>query len=187
MPDDHKQSSYRLRTGPIASNLLDRLDEQTSNSLDAEIQRLLTTQDRASTLEEERVALIQTVTQLSSQVGMMASALMSTSTSVDKVTDLIDHRTREIQKLMLHISAMVGTTFTDGAERERLHTRINDVFLDLAKQMESLSNLVKGQQKERQRMVQNAVGRAEEERLTIADKVAPELDARAPLSRGKER
>jgi chromosome segregation ATPase len=186
MPDDQRQS-YRLKLGPVVTDLLEQLSEQTAAALDDRVDRLLATEHRVAGLENERQLFRDQVATLGGNVTSMATALTTTSASVDKVTDLIDHRTREIQKLMLHISTLVGTTMTEGAERDRLHVRFNEIFTDLGKQMDALSTLVKDQQQARQRTVQNVVGRAEEERLAIAEQNTKTELARPDKTRGLER
>ncbi len=168
MPSDRK-SGYRIKLGPVATVLLDRLSEQTPAALDLEIARLLQTTDRVAHLEAQAVSNAETVSRLVEINSAFSAALGSTSTSVSNLTDMIDHRTREFEKLLIHISTMVGSHLTDGDERDRLHTRLQDIEKDLGTQLTALSSLVRDQNKSRQVQVQNAIGRAEEERLTIAE------------------
>lgn len=168
MPSDTK-SGYRIKLGPVATDLLDRQPEQTPAALDLEIARLLQTTDRVAYLEAQAVSNADTVSRLVEINSAFSAALGSTSKSVTHLTDMLDHRTREFEKLLIHISTMVGSHLSDGDERDRLHTRLQEIEKDLGKQMSALSSLVQDQNKSRQVQVQNAIGRAEEERLTIAE------------------
>lgn len=187
MPDDHKPSSYRLKLGPVVTEVLEDLPEQTAAALDDHVQHLLTTAARATALEEERQLFRANTSTLSGHVGTLSQALTHLSTCVSNNMDMVDHRTREIQKLMLHIGTLLGSSTTEGAEREHYHVRFGEVFRDLSKQMESLSGLVKEHQRMRERFVKSSVDRAEEDRLSIADQVHPNLDSRAEKTRGMER
>lgn len=171
MPNDTKQG-HRPRLGPIASELFENLSEQTSAKLDLEIARLLQKSARCEQLETQAIANAEAVSRLVEINSNLSAALGSTSQSVNHLTDMIDHRTREFEKLLIHISTMVGSHLSDGDERDRLHTRLQEIEKDLGKQMSALSSLVKDQNKSRQVQVQNAIGRAEEERLTITEQEA---------------
>ena len=168
MPNNTKPG-YRIKLGPVATDLLDRQSEQTPTALDLEIARLLQTADRVAHLETQTVSNTQTVSRLLEINSALSAALGSTSQSVTHLTDMIDHRTREFEKLLIHISTMVGSHLSDGAERDRLHARLQDIEKDLGTQLAALSSLVQDQKRSRQMQVQNAIGRAEEERLTIAE------------------
>ena len=171
MPSDTK-TGYRIKLGPVATDLLDRLSEQTPAALDLEIARLLQTTDRVAHLETQAVSNAETVSRLVEINSALSAALGSTSESVTQLTDMIDHRTREFEKLLIHISTMIGSHLTDGDERDRLHARLQEIEKDLGKQLTALSSLVQDQNKSRQVQVQNAIGRAEEERLTITEQEA---------------
>ena len=159
----------RMTLGPELSDYLSRMTDSSATALDAEFKSLLQTRDRVNHLEMQAVSNTQTVSRLLEVNSALSSALSSTSDSVTHLTDMIDHRTREFEKLLIHISTMVGSHLSDGAERDRLHARLQDIEKDLGTQLAALSSLVQGQKRSRQMQVQNAIGRAEEERLTIAE------------------
>ncbi|MBF9052429.1 hypothetical protein GTA62_20780 [Roseobacter sp. HKCCD9010] len=171
MPNNTKPG-YRIKLGPVATDLLDRQSEQTPTALDLEIARLLQTADRVAHLETQAASNTQTVSRLLEINSALSSALSSTSDSVTHLTDMIDHRTREFEKLLIHISTMVGSHLSDGAERDRLHARLQDIEKEFGTQLAALSSLVQDQKRSRQMQVQNAIGRAEEERLTIVEEEA---------------
>jgi hypothetical protein len=185
MTTDTKQS-YRIKLGPVASDLLDGLADQTPATLDSKIIELLHTAKRIEQLEAERGDMMVRNSVLADHILTVADALETTSVSITTLTNLVDHRTREFEKLLLHISTLVGTHMTDGDERERLHHRFHEMAREMSKQLDSLSTLVKDQHQQRQRQVQQAVGRADEERLTIVEKDVTISKAHDPRS-GMER
>lgn len=124
--------------------------------------------------------------QLADNIVDLAEAIGTTFVSITSLTDLMDHRTREFEKLLLHISTLVGTHMTDGDERERLHHRFHEMASEMSKQLDSLTTLVKDQHLRRQRQVQQVVGRAEEKRLTVVEKDATISKTHDPRS-GMER
>ncbi|WP_108816565.1 hypothetical protein [Loktanella sp. Alg231-35] len=171
MSNDNTQN-IRMTLGTELSNYLRRMPDSSAKALDAEFVSLVQTRDRVSHLEMQAVANADTVTRFLKINSALSSALSSTSDSVTHLTDMIDHRTREFEKLLIHISTMVGSHMSDGDERDRLHVRLQEIEKDLGKQLSALSSLVQDQNKSRQVQVQNAIGRAEEERLTIAEQEA---------------
>ncbi|KJZ17904.1 hypothetical protein [Loktanella sp. S4079] len=142
MPSDTK-SGYRIKLGPVATDLLERLPEQTPAALDLEIARLLQTTDRVAHLEAQAVSNADTVARLVEINSAFSAALGSTSTSVSNLTDMIDHRTREFEKLLIHISTMVGSHLSDGDERDRLHARLQDIEKDLGTQPFHRSSVIR--------------------------------------------
>ena len=159
----------RMTLGPELSDYLSRMTDSSATALDAEFKSLLQTRDRVNHLEMQAVSNTQTVSRLLEVNSALSSALSSPSDSVTHLTDMIDHRTREFEKLLIHISTMVGSHLSDGAERDRLHARLQDIEKEFGTQLAALSSLVQDQKRSRQMQVQNAIGRAEEERLTIAE------------------
>ncbi len=185
MPSDTKPG-YRIKLGPVATELLDQQFEQTPTALDLEITRLLQNTNHVAHLETQAVSNAQTVSRLVEINSALSAALRATSQSVTHLKDMIDHRTREFEKLLIHISTMVGSHLSDGDERDRLHARLQEIEKDLGTQLSALSSLVQEQDKSRQVQVQTAIGRAEEERLTIAEQQAT-LTRLQPERGGTER
>ena len=177
---------YRIKLGPVTSDLLDSLADQTPATLDAKITQLLQTAERVEDLETERKDMMVHHSRLVDHIVTLADAVGTTSVSVTSLTDLMDHRTREFEKLLLHISTLVGCHMTDGDERERLHLRFQEMATEMSKQLDSLTTLVKDQHLGRHRQVQQAVGRAEEERLTVIEQEATLAKTQASR-RGMER
>jgi len=168
MSNDNTQN-IRMTLGPDLSNYLRQMPDSSAKALDVEFLSLVQSRDRLSHLEAQAVTNAATVSRLVEINSELSAALGSTSTSVTHLTDMIDHRTREFEKLLIHISTMVGSHLSDGDERDRLHARLQDIEKDLGTQLSALSSIVKDQNKSRSVQVQNAIGRAEEERLTIAE------------------
>ena len=181
------KNKYRVQLGPKGRQILDSLTEQNAAGLDAELLRLQETAALVPGLEEDRQRIIKANHDLGGHVGSLAKAVASLSSSVTDQMHMIDHRTREFEKLLLHISGMVGSHMTDGAERDRLHVRLKEIAVDMTKQIEKLSTLINDQHKARQAIVQNAVARAEEERLTVFEKRPEGLTKQAPERAGMER
>jgi chromosome segregation ATPase len=177
----------RLTLGPELSSFLGTLPDQSATSLDREFQSLLQSRDRVADLEAERAANMKIISSLLQNGAEMSSALSETSTSVSRLTDLIDHRTREMVNIFLHISTLVGTNFTEGEERERLHRRFEEIFQDIGTHMEALSGLVKDQQHARETLTNKVIGRAEEGRLAIAENEMTPAPRRDQNTRGMER
>ena len=168
MPSDTK----RITPGPVVSDLMERQPEQNAKALDLEVARLIRTADRVALLETQAAADAEAISRLVDINSALSAALGSTSQSVTHLTDMIDHRTREFEKLLNHISTMVGSHLSDGAERDRLHARLQDIEKEFGTQFAALSSLVQDQKRSRQMQVQNAIGRAEEKRLTIVEEEA---------------
>lgn len=186
MPDDQKPNSYRIKLGPIVTAMLEEMDEQSAAALDERVAELLATEETVTELQADRQKFRDQIGGLADALTEQASALVATSTSVDKISHLVDHRFREMQKLIIHMSAMIGTTVTEGAERDQLFARSNEIFMDLGRQIESLSGLIKEQQGARQRQVHTATARAEDERLAIAQQNDQSLDTKPVRSKGWE-
>lgn len=186
MTDEPKQNR-RMTLGPELSRFVDSLPDQSATALDKAFQSLCETRDRVADLEKERGSSQHTIASLLTTVSEMSTALSETSQSVSQLTEMMDHRTQHMTTIFLHISTLVGTKFADGDERDRLHRRLQELSTDLEKQMDVLSKFVRDQQTHRERTVSQVVGRAEEERLTLAEQqgIAPPQQARQ--DRGMER
>lgn len=179
--------NLRVTLGPELSKFVRSLDDQSAPSLDIEFLSLIEARNRTKDLEDERAANRATITSLLEQVGALSAALGQTSASVSNLTDMMDHRTREMITVFVHISSMVGTKFAQGEELEHIHRRFTELNNDLERQMEELSGLLKEQQAVRENTVQSITGRAEEERLSLAEQQDLATSERASKERGFER
>jgi len=151
------------------------------------ISELLHDRSRANRLEHTVSAFEARDLRQSEARSALALTYRAQITAISDLTDLIDHRTREMVNIFLHISTLVGTNFTEGEERERLHRRFEEIFQDIGTQMEALSGLVKDQQHARETRTNRVIARAEEGRLAIAENEMTPAPGRNQNTQGMER
>ncbi|WP_342075130.1 hypothetical protein [Yoonia sp. SS1-5] len=171
MPDDARQN-YRLRLGPVVSNLLDTLAEPTPVALDAEVKKLLAGREQLTVLEQKGAEDTARLRRFMQQHAEMAEALSATSDSVSKLTDMMDHRTREMVTIFLHVSSLVGSRYAEGEELAHIHRRFKELNSDLETQIDRLLSQVREQKQTRETKVAQVTARAEEERLTLPERNA---------------
>ena len=190
MPEEIKQG-HRIRIGPVVADFLNGLDEQTPQSLDAAFKELLDGgaaqgEDQVERLQDQRDDALASVVSLSCALTSVTEALAEWSKASDAVHHLLDHRTKSMTTLLLHISGLIGTHFTQGEDRTRLHARLETLQTEMREQMDVLATLVGKRQIERQSTVQRAVARAEEERLSVQAKEEQAVETRMQRG-GQER
>jgi methyl-accepting chemotaxis protein len=93
--------------------------------------------------------------------------LRPVTSAIGDLTDLVDHRTKEMVRIFTHISTLVGTKFTDGEELQRLHKRFQEMSEDLASQMTNLSDLVASKSRETAKTTGRLITSIEEQRLAV--------------------
>jgi len=151
------------------------------------ILELLRDRSRANRLEHTMSAFEARDLRQTEARSALALTCRAQTTAIGDLTDLVDHRTREMVNIFLHISTLVGTNFTEGEEREILHRRFEEIFQDIWTHMEALSGLVKDQQHARETLTNKVIGRAEEGRLAIAENEMAPAPRRDQNTRGMER
>ena len=103
MSEDAVQN-YRLKLGPAVSEYLSKLPEQPPAALDAAFIALLGDRERLAKAEARSAEQDRLLGTLSDHNAKMAEALAATSTSVSKLTEMVDHRTKEMITIFLQIS-----------------------------------------------------------------------------------
>mgnify|MGYP001794954878 FL=1 len=188
MSEDAVQN-YRLKLGPAVSEYLSKLPEQTPAALDAAFIALLGDRERLAKAEARSAEQDRLLGTLSDHNAKMAEALAATSTSVSKLTEMVDHRTKVMITIFLQISGLVGSKFAVGTDLEHIHRRFTELTGDLEVQIEKLVGQVREQKQKREAKVIQATSRAEEERLTLAERTAETAVPEIPQPRrgGMER
>ena len=181
MTTQTKKRDQRMRLGPVVRELLATYSNPTSAELDSEVQELIRDREKLKSYVSPSRDTTLNFEPLENRLDRMSEAVVSTGELITNLTELTDHRTRELAKLFLHISTMVGVKFTDNEEeRDRLHRRFNEMFQDLEKQMTSLSKLLKQKQVKHEKSMTAVQASMDEQRVAIVEK-------QRPLDRGMER
>ena len=166
MPEDTTKA-IRIRLGTAALDLIKGQSELPANALDMAISELLHDRSRANRLEHTVSAFEARDLRQTEALSALALTCQAQTTAIGDLTDLVDHRTKEMVRIFTHISTLVGTKFTDGEELQRLHKRFQEMSEDLASQMSKLSDLVASKSREAAKTTGRLITSIEEQHLAV--------------------
>jgi hypothetical protein len=174
MQETDPNKSIRVRLGPVAADLVADHPEVPAAALETEIALLISDRHKLAETSDLIALYQQRDIQQTEILTNLAATSRAQTDAIDALSQLVDHRTRELSKLMQHIGALIGNRMTEGNERELLHLRFEEIFMDLGKQMDALSKLVTGKTREAVRQSSNLNQQLDEHSLTLPLKVVEE-------------
>ncbi len=131
MPEDTTKA-IRIRLRPAALELIEDRCELPANALDMAISELLHDRSRANRLEHTVSAFEARDLRQTEALSALALTYRAQTSAIGDLTDLVDHRTKEMVRIFTHISTLVGTKFAGGEELQRLHKRFQEMSVDTA-------------------------------------------------------